>query len=171
MGGQRGRWISRRRRRRSAPSRREPRCSLFLLRTDWYTRICAQDRIGAHEYAHETIAGLRASSRASFGLMHIRSPSALDRIPLHSPLYGGVYREGLPTCYFSLSLWCTRNWSPFLYVKPPRTIELVLRALLAGGKSRAGTLAIRYNDPWNSSLDEKTAASKHFDRVCACLSF
>jgi len=33
----------------------------------------------------------------------IRYPPALHHIPLYSPLYGSVYREGLVTCCLSLS--------------------------------------------------------------------
>jgi hypothetical protein len=32
----------------------------------------------------------------------IRSPPLLDRIPLYSQLYGGVYGDGLVTCCLSL---------------------------------------------------------------------
>ena len=37
----------------------------------------------------------------------IRSPPLLEHTPLHSPLYGGVQREGLVICCLSLSTSCS----------------------------------------------------------------
>ena len=58
---------------------------------------------------HVQILGIAAGDHASVfapdgALVFIRPPPALEHIPLYSPLYGDVQREGLVTCCISFSL-------------------------------------------------------------------
>ena len=66
---------------------------------EWHTRRC-------------NVQGCRPG-------LEMRSPPALDQIPLHSPLYGGVYLEELVTCYLSPPPPLTR--------KPNHTVQEVQR--------------------------------------------